>query len=147
MKTKKIIGRVDLVDLPDLGIDSAKAKIDTGAYTSSINCKKINVDEGIITFYLPIEMEGKRLIKKFQTKDFTQKKVRSSNGESQMRYVIKTGIILFGKRYLAEFSLSDRSKMKNSILIGRKLLKDRFVVDVALKNLSFDQKTNKKQNP
>ena len=47
MKTKKTIGRADIVDFPDLGIEGVKAKIDTGAFTSSIHCKKISSDIGI----------------------------------------------------------------------------------------------------
>lgn len=144
MKKRITIGRSDKVDLPDLGIENTKAKVDTGAYTSSIHCKKISVDEGVLSFYLRVELSGKSIARKFQTRDFFQKKIRSSNGESQMRYVIKTHILLFGKSYLAEFSLSDRSRMKNPILIGRKLLKDKFLVDVSKKNLSFDLKNSQK---
>lgn len=140
MKQKTTIGRSDIVDLPDLGIEGAKAKIDTGAYTSSIHSKKIKTDGDILSFYLPIELQGKTVTKKFQTKSFVKKKIRSSNGKVESRYVIKTKIILFGKSYITEFSLSDRSLMKNPILLGRKLLKDRFLVDVSLKNLSYDQK-------
>lgn len=138
MMIKKTIGRIDKVDLPDLGIATAKAKIDTGAYTSSIHCKKIKVKDEVLSFYLPIEIQGKSVIKKFQTKLFTQKTIKSSNGKSETRYIIKTRIVLFGKSYLTDFSLSDRSLMKNPILLGRKLLKDRFIVDVSEKNLSFD---------
>jgi hypothetical protein len=136
---KRIIGRIDKVDLPDLGIEAAKAKIDTGAYTSSIHCKKIKVKEEVLSFYLPIEIEGKSVIKKFQTKQFTQRTIKSSNGRSEIRYIIKTKLVLFRKGYIAEFSLSDRSLMKNPILLGRKLLKDRFIVDVAEKNLSYQE--------
>lgn len=142
MKSKKVIGRSDKVDLPDLGIIEANAKIDTGAYTSSIHCKKIEEKEGILSFQLPTEINGKALIKKFQTKDFHQKKIKSSNGESQKRYIIKTHIVLFGKSYLSEFSLSDRSRMKNPILLGRKLLNERFLVDVSQKNLSLAHKSS-----
>lgn len=137
MKKKKVIGRIDKVDLPELGIEAAKAKIDTGAYTSSIHCKKIKVKDEVLSFYLPVEIEGKKVIKKFQTKLFTQKTIKSSNGSSEIRYIIKAHVILFGKSYLSEFSLSDRSLMKNPILLGRKVLKDRFIVDVSEKNLSY----------
>lgn len=126
--------------MPELGIESVKAKIDTGAYTSSIHCKKIKVKDEILSFYLPIEIQSKSVIKKFQTKLFTKKAIKSSNGSAELRYIIKTKVILFGKSYLAEFSLSDRSLMKNPVLLGRKLLKDRFIVDVSEKNLSFDHK-------
>merc|ERR1711879_668266 len=100
----------------------------------------IELKDGVLSFQLPIELEGKSIVKKFQTREFFQKKVRSSNGHLQLRYVIRTHIILFGKPYKAEFSLSDRSQMKNPILIGRKLLQDRFIVDVSQKNLSYDHK-------
>lgn len=138
MKKKLIIGRRDIVDLPDLGIESVQAKIDTGAYTSSIHASKIRTDGEVLSFYLPIEVMGKAINKKFQTKSFTKKIIRSSNGKAESRYVIKTKIILFSKSYTTEFSLSDRSLMKNPILLGRKLLKDRFLVDVSKKNLSHD---------
>jgi len=140
VKQKLTIGRSDKVDLPDLGIENAKVKIDTGAYTSSIHCKKIEIKEGILSFQLPVDLLGKSVIKNFQTREYFQKKVRSSNGQQQLRYVIRTHIVIFGKSYKAEFSLTDRSKMKNPILIGRKLLKDRFIVDVSKKNLSFEHK-------
>ncbi|WP_421874539.1 ATP-dependent zinc protease [Marinoscillum sp.] len=140
MKNKKIIGRADKVDLPDLGIMDAKAKVDTGAYTSSIHCKRIKVNENVLSFQLPTEVQGKAVVKNFQTKDFFQKSIRSSNGETQKRYIIKTSIVLFGKSYQAEFSLTDRSRMKNPILLGRKLLKEKFLVDVSQKNLSYDEK-------
>ena len=139
----KTIGRIDKVDLPELGIELVKAKIDTGAYTSSIHCKKIKVRDEVLSFYLPIDINEKSVIKKFQTRLFTQKTIRSSNGKSEVRYIIKTKIVLFGKSYLAEFSLSDRSMMKNPVLLGRKLLKGHFVVDVSQKNLSFDEKKKK----
>lgn len=140
MKNKKTIGRTDKVDLPSLGIENANAKIDTGAYTSSIHCKKIHLEEDELCFQLPVEVAGKTILRKFHTKEFFKKGIRSSNGELQERYVIKTKIVLFGKSYTTEFSLTDRSRMKNPILLGRKLLKDRFLVDVSQKNLSYELK-------
>lgn len=142
MKTKRIIGRSDKVDLPDLGIEKVKAKVDTGAYTSSIHCKQIEVHEGVLSFWVSLTVGENKIVRKFQTKEFYQKAVKSSNGESQLRYIVKTKIVIFGKSYNTEFSLSDRSKMKNPILIGRKFLKNRFIVDVSLKNLSIERKTD-----
>lgn len=144
MKTKKTIGRADIVDFPDLGIEGVKAKIDTGAFTSSIHCKKISVKEGVLSFHVSIDQNGTTISKRFETTDYTQKKIRSSNGVAQLRYVIKTKIVLFGKAYPAQFSLTDRSRMKNPVLLGRKLLKGRFLVDVSEKNLSFDLKKTQK---
>jgi hypothetical protein len=74
------------------------------------------------------------------TKNFKEKKIKSSFGQIEERFVIKTKIKLFDRVIRAEFSLSDRTEMKYPILLGRKLLRNRFIVDVSLYNLSFNQK-------
>ena len=143
MKTKKTIGRTDKVDLPTLGLDNVQAKIDTGAYTSAIHCSKIHLEKDetgkdLLTYTISGSRLGKGMkARKFRTAEFKLKKIRSSNGQVQERYIIKTKIKLFNKIYHTEFSLSDRSHMKNPILLGRKLLSGRFVVDVAAEDLSF----------
>ncbi len=60
------------------------------------------------------------------------KKVKSSNGKTEERIFVKTIIELFGRRYKAELSLTDRKDMKFPMLIGRKYLQGRFLVDVSL---------------
>ena len=60
------------------------------------------------------------------------KKVKSSNGTSQERIFVKTIIELSGKQYEAELSLTDRKDMTYPMLIGRKYLEGRFLVDVSL---------------
>lgn len=144
MKNKKLIGRIDKLDLPQLGLEKVQAKIDTGAYTSAIHCSKIHIEKDQDGSKLLVyTISGKRLgqgmkAKKFKTSEFKLKRIKSSNGQVQERYVIKTKIKIFNKIYNTEFSLSDRSHMKNPILLGRKLLSGRFVVDVAEENLSFN---------
>lgn len=143
MKTKKTIGRIDKLDLPELGLENVQAKIDTGAYTSAIHCSKIHFEKAKDgTDLLVYTISGKRLgqgmkAKKFKTSEFKLKRIKSSNGQVQERYVVKTKIKIFNKIYNTEFSLSDRSHMKNPILLGRKLLSGRFVVDVTEENLSY----------
>ncbi len=142
---KIVIGRKDLVDLPDLRLFDVQAKIDTGAYTSAIHCTRIKemVEDGrrYITFHVPhARVEGQR-DPVFRTAQFSLKNIRSSTGHLERRYVIVTHLQLFGKLYQTEFSLSDRSQMRNPILLGRKLLTRRFVVDVARKDLSYRHKT------
>lgn len=143
-KKKKTIGRTDKVNLPELGLFEVQAKIDTGAYTSAIHCSKIHVDtnkEGkeLLVYTISGNRLGKGMrARKFKTENFKLKMIRSSNGQVQQRYVIKTKLKLFNKIYNTEFSLSDRSHMKNPILLGRKLLNGRFVVDVAEEDLSYN---------
>jgi hypothetical protein len=146
IKKKKTIGRTDKVDLPALGLENVQVKIDTGAYTSAIHCSGIHLEkdqEGnpLLCYNISGTRLGKgKKTRKFSTTDFKLKGIRSSNGEVQERYIIKTTIRLYNKGYKAEFSLSDRSHMKNPILLGRKLLNGRFVVDVSEEDLSYQDK-------
>ena len=134
-KQKVIIGRTDMVDLPDLGISDIQAKIDTGAYRSSLHCSSISEVDGVLKF---IPLTGSQEVS-FDT--WERKVVKSSNGEAQERYVIQTRMIIFGKTLKTTLSLTDRSEMKNPLLIGRKRLNGKFLVDVALSNLSYQAKT------
>ncbi len=139
-----MIGRRDTVDLPGFGLEGIEAKIDTGAYTSAIHCSHIKLIErkGVkkISFHILGSLQeglGERV---FITKNFKEKKIKSSFGQIEERFVIKTKIKIFGRIIRAEFSLSDRTEMKYPILLGRKLLKNRFIVDVSQYNLSYNQK-------
>lgn len=64
------------------------------------------------------------------------KQVRSSNGTLEERIFIRTKLELYGKILDAEISLTDRKSMKYSMLIGRRLLENHFIVDVALRYVS-----------
>ncbi|MDQ3393080.1 MAG: RimK/LysX family protein [Bacteroidota bacterium] len=146
-RIKKIIGRTDIVDLPEFGIKEIKVKIDTGAYTSAIHCSKIKttIEDGeeYVTFHILNSHIKGTSKKRFKTNDFKQKNIKSSSGHIEKRYVIKTRILLFNKLINTEFSLTDRSQMKYPILLGRKLLSKRFIVDVTSFNLSFKNKKHK----
>ena len=64
------------------------------------------------------------------------KKVKSSNGIIQLRASIQVVVSFFGKNYKTVISLTDRSDMKYPMLIGRKFLTNRFLVDVSKEYLS-----------
>lgn len=134
-----LIGRLDIVDLPDFGIENIHAKIDTGAYRSSLHCSHIHEEEGTLRF-TPLTGENEHEV---SYDNWESKIVKSSNGEAQVRYVIQTRMILFGRVLKTTLSLTDRSEMKNPLLIGRKLLNGKFIVDVSQKNLSYEAKSAK----
>jgi hypothetical protein len=151
MKEEKfIIGRSDKIDLPDFGISNISAKVDTGAYTSaihSVNPKISGTRKKILAFSIVdpgnSEVRGQR----YRTEDFTEKIIRNSFGQIEKRYVIKTNILIFNKVIETEFSLSNRSEMRHPILLGRKLLKKGFVVDVSRFNLSYKGKKKRRSKP
>jgi hypothetical protein len=78
--------------------------------------------------------------KTYRTSEFREKLIKSSFGQTEYRYAIKTDIILFGQKYHVELTLADREKMQFPILIGRNVLRRNFIVDVGKKNLSFKLK-------
>ncbi len=140
---KLVIGRTDIIDFPDLGLVNVRAKIDTGAYTSAIHCYNVSVVKGKLTFYLPAHRSEKH--QKFSTNQFELKAIKNSFGYTEMRYVIKTKVVLFGKIFKTEFSLADREQMRYPVLLGRKLLRNRFLVDVSLENVSYSKKSSSHQ--
>ncbi|MHA7131001.1 ATP-dependent zinc protease family protein [Algoriphagus namhaensis] len=143
MADKKIIGRREKIALPELAEGLVWAKVDTGAYTSSLHASEVRVEiengEEVLRF---IPFDPKNKIYKGQTlsfKKFRKKLVKNSFGEGEDRYLIETTLRLAGEEYQAELTLSDRTKMRNSILLGRKALKKRFLVDVDRTNLGKTQ--------
>lgn len=141
---KIIIGRKDKVDFPELRLYGIDAKIDTGAYTSAIHCHNIRVKvkdgKKIAYFNLLDPLHPSYDEKELHLPVYAKKRIKNSFGQVEERYIVKTKIVLFGKSFDIELSLSDRSKMECPMLLGRKLLIKNFVVDVAKVNLSYRQK-------
>lgn len=141
----KILGRYDRVDLPDLGLTNIHAKIDTGAYTCSLHCHKAEVIAGKLEFILLDQEHPEFTGMKFVVPVFEQRDIKNSFGEVESRFVIITSIRIFDEVITSEFSLSNRGSLKFPILIGRKILRDRFLIDVTKKNLSFKEKRSRRK--
>lgn len=136
----QILGRYDRVDLPLLGLDNIHAKIDTGAFTSSLHCHRAEVVNGNLEFILLDEEHPEFTGMKFIFKEFEERNIRNSFGEVERRFIIVTSIRIFDEEITTEFSLSNRGSLKFPILLGRKILRDRYLIDVKQKNLSFREK-------
>lgn len=134
-KAKVTIGRLEYIALPKLGVERVAAKLDTGAYRSALHYQKISLrtvddrEELVVTF----AMGRKRT--KMVFKRFTLVTVKSSTGQRTERYLITTQVKLNGFTVSTQFTLFDRSDMKYQVLLGRKFMRGRFVVDVARKNV------------
>lgn len=139
----QVIGATDLADLPELGWFNVPVRIDSGATTSAIHCSRVRLikdgEKTCLRFYLDSKKGAPQ--QSFTVTDFKETVIRNSSGKEEKRYVIKTRIKLFGKKIRTEFSLANRRKMSYPILLGRKLLKDRFLVDVSQKNLSASKQS------
>lgn len=137
-KALLVIGRSEHIALPGLGIARVKAKVDTGAFTSALHYQRITLrqtgdhTELVVTF----SMGRKRVRKAFRK--YSRKQVRSSNGQLTERWVVHTTVDLGGVRALTPFTLFDRSEMKFQVLLGRQLLRGRFLVDVSRENMAAE---------
>ncbi len=139
--TKKILGRVDKIDFPELNLNIIDVKIDTGAYTSAIHCANIREENNKL--YCTFESKGHPNFKSDEIifQNYTYTDVKSSNGHRENRFKIKTKVIFFGKTYKINLTLSTRDDMRFPVLIGRQFLSKKFIIDVDLENQSFNTQT------
>ena len=141
---KTLIGRRDIANLPEFGLFGVAVKVDSGAYTSSIHvtsCKEV-VLEGVkileVVFLDNQHPAYTGEIMHFQT--YRLKKVKSSTGQEQFRFFVRGKIELLGRNFTTEFSLTERKGMRFPILLGRKVLNKRFIIDTSLVNISTTNK-------
>lgn len=134
-----VIGRREHISFPELNLINIVAKIDTGAYSTTIHCHDIelkNINGKQILCFKLLDPEhsdySDREIRfdKFQLKNF-----KNSFGEQEERFVVQTLIKLGKRKVRGTVSLTSRANMRYPVLVGRKLLKDRFIVNVAEEHL------------
>ncbi len=134
MKDEKIIiGHKEKANFPDLKLRNIKVKIDTGAFTSSIHCHSVIEKDDLLICKLLDPSHKAYTGKEVTFNTYSKKKVKSSNGIIQDRYKVCTNIEFMGKTYPIDLTLTNRKKMKYPVLIGRKFINHKFIVDVSTK--------------
>lgn len=129
-KPLTIIGNNTLVTIA--GIKNIPAKVDTGADSSSIWASDVSVNQNNqLEFTLlgtnhPL-YTGERIV----SDDFTVQQVRNSTGDVKIRYRVKLTMKIRDRKIQTFFTLSDRSRNRFPVLIGRKTLQNKFLVDVS----------------
>lgn len=140
MKIKKkkiqptaVIGWKEWIGFPELGIPAVKAKIDTGARTSAMH-----------TFTLEeFEADGRRMVRfgihpLQRRKDINlyceapvleQRRVKDSGGHIEKRYVIRTTAVMGAVSWPIDITLTNRDSMLFRMLLGRKAIENRFLVN------------------
>ena len=128
---KQIVGDTEVVFVEEANL-SFKARVDTGAKTSSIHAENIELDLSgdprgkPISFDL-VTKEG--LSRKIKTHVSSVIKVRTSEMEEN-RYVVPLLIKWHDSKKTVLVTLNDRTKMKYRLLLGRNWLHGDFIVDI-----------------
>lgn len=127
-----IVGWREWAGLPLLGIARLRAKIDTGARTSALHANSIETIETGNGTMVRFDMVGEGETAPWHEAPLTDRRlVRSSNGEAEMRSVVRTDLFLAGRTWPIEITLSNRERMEAPMLIGREALAGHVLVDAA----------------
>jgi hypothetical protein len=132
MKDKTLIGRVEEIALLDVGSGPIAARIDTGAKTSALWATSIREDKGKLSYILFGKESEFYNGKKINTKTYSKRSIASSSGHIEERYVVKHLVLLKSRRVKTSFTLTNRSEQAYPILLGRNILRGKFIVDVKL---------------
>jgi hypothetical protein len=129
----EVVGWREWVSLPDLGIDAIKAKVDTGARTSSLHAFDVELKtrRGVDWVHFkvhPLQHESKRTVS-CKARLLEQRLVKSSTGHQQLRPVVETVVDLDGESWPIELTLTSRELMGFRMLLGRTAIRKRFLVD------------------
>lgn len=128
--------------MPDLGVKHIKAKIDTGARSSSLHAFDVEEFERDgspwVRFHVfPLQhCDQTRLWTESPVSEYRD--IRSSNGQLSLRPVIRTPVLLLGRTFRIDLTLADRSDMGFRMLLGREALRRRFLVDPGRSYLGGD---------
>ena len=127
------VGWREWVGLPDLGIERIKAKIDTGARTSALHAVRVRSErvEGIdvVRFEVHPLQRSTRPLLRCRLPLIDERYVRSSDGERELRPVVETVVRLGDATWRIELTLANRALMGFRLLLGRRALRRKFVVD------------------
>ncbi len=133
MKNLSKIGTIELIALPDEQLFDIPAKVDTGADSSAIWASNIAEHDSRLSFALFAPSSPHYTGTIITTDDYRVISVKNSFGQTEYRYKVRMPIVLGGRKLRAAFTLANRARNRYPVLIGRKTLHGKFLVDVTRK--------------
>ncbi|MDH3450201.1 MAG: ATP-dependent zinc protease [Gammaproteobacteria bacterium] len=128
-----VIGWREWIALPDLALPAIKAKVDTGALTSALHAFLIEPytrdGRDMIRFLIHPIQRNQAFEIECHCPVHDYREVADSGGHREMRYVIRSNICLSGNAWPIELTLTNRDTMRFRMLLGRRAMTGRFVVD------------------
>ncbi len=133
MTNKIIVGSEEWCSLPGLGIKAVKARVDSGAATSSIHAINITTFKRNGCTWVSYEVhpiQGSRKVTLHcESKLIDRRVIKSSNGETERRYVIREVMQLGEQSWDVDLTLTNRANMGFRMLLGREAMGQRILVD------------------
>lgn len=140
---KRVVGWKENAALPDLNVKNVIAKVDTGANLASIDASDIKIVSRENVKYVKFKvMKRNNTVRKTSAPLEGYKRIKSSNGDVERRPYIKTTLLMDGISKKIDLTLTDRGPMEYTMLIGRKALGRRWVVNPSI---SFSTSTAPKE--
>lgn len=140
-QSKQILGPTEMLSFPELGVLSVQSRIDTGARTSAIWASAIRERDGGLEYILFDTQSPFYTGQKIFVKGFERRLVTPSNGIAEERYMVKVLVEIGGRKMRARFTLANRSTQRYPVLVGRNILRGKFIVDIKRKNVNPDKQT------
>jgi hypothetical protein len=127
------MGWREWVEFPDLGIKRVKAKVDTGARSSSLHAERIELFQtrgqmGVRFLVLPLQRSRLKPVL-CQAILHDERYIKSSNGSRELRPVIRTPVSWGGDVWEVDLTLTSRDLMGFRMLLGREAIRRRHLVD------------------
>jgi len=139
----QVIGWMEHLDLPSLGLLQIKAKIDTGARTSALHATKIEAFErdGEDWVRFMVQVDKASAPRQLEAPIYDRRAIKNTSGIPEERIVIRTKLRLTTKSWNIAVSLTDRGKMRFPMIIGRTALKNHNIA-VHTRRANLTQKEN-----
>ena len=146
---KQTLGWREWIDLPDLGIQDLKVKVDTGARSSALHAFDVHFDRGgsqdRVTFSVHPTQRNVEHVVHVSTFVKEYRAVTSSTGHRSVRPVIETTMQLHGQSLPLEITLVSRDEMGFRMLLGREAIRGRFLVDPGRSYLAGRRKRKRRK--
>jgi hypothetical protein len=117
----KVIGWREWIGLPEIGIASIRAKVDTGARTSALHACDLHPYEkdGAHWIDFRVPQAGLPKEKRCSALIIDERDIKNTSGQVERRYVVETTLVVGVLQWRAEFSLANRETMAFEVILGR----------------------------